>query len=88
MTGSCRLYHETVLAGYEEGRAGMLRRLTARAGRSPRDAAFVAFVLASSLAASRVGQRRQDPGLQSRLMARLVRVDRGSGRSGIERSAT
>jgi hypothetical protein len=88
MTTSCRLFHETVLAGYEEGRTGMLRRLTAGLGGSPRDTAFVAFLLASSLAASRVGQRRQDPGLQSRLMARLVRADRGSDRSRPERGAS
>jgi hypothetical protein len=77
MTPSCRLFHETVLAGYEEGRAGMLRQLVTRPGRPTTDAAFVALLLASSFAASRVGQRRQDPGLQARLMARLVKMDRG-----------
>jgi Glycosyl transferase family 2 len=81
MTPSCRLFHETVLAGYEQGRAGMLRQLAPRPGLSTGDAAFVALLLASSFAASRAGQRRQDPGLQARLMARLVRLDRGRGRA-------
>ena len=56
MTTSCRLFQRRSCAGYEEGRTGMVRRLTAGPGRSPRDTAFVAFLLASSLAASRVGQ--------------------------------
>jgi hypothetical protein len=77
MTSSCRLFHETVIAGYEEGRAGMLRQLTRRRGGAGGDAAFVALLLASSFAASRAGQRRRDPGLQARLMARLVGMDRG-----------
>ncbi len=81
MTPSCRLFHETVLAGYEQGRAAMVRHLAPRPGVGMTDAAFVALLLASSLAASRVGQRRHDPGLQARLMARLVRMDRGHGRA-------
>jgi hypothetical protein len=72
MPGSCRLFHETVLAGYEHGRAGMLRGLVPGCARSARDSAFVGFVLASSAVAARAGQRRRDPGLQSRLMASLL----------------
>jgi len=72
MTGACRLFHEVVLAGYEDGRAGMVRLLGPRRGRSGRDAAVVGFLLASSAAAARAGQRRRDPGLQARLMASLL----------------
>jgi len=77
MSGPCRLYHETVLAGYAEGRAGMRHRLR-RPGTPARDAAAVAAVLAASAAAARLGQRRGDPGLQARLMTRLV-GGRGGG---------
>jgi glycosyltransferase involved in cell wall biosynthesis len=69
MTGSCRRFHETVLAGYEHGRAGMLRGLVPRRGRSTRDALVVAALLTSSFGAVKLGQRRRDPGLQARLMA-------------------
>jgi hypothetical protein len=69
MTGSCRRFHETVLAGYEHGRAGMVRGLVPGRGRSTRDALVVAALLTSSFGAVKVGQRRRDPGLQSRLMA-------------------
>jgi hypothetical protein len=79
MTGSCRRFHETVLAGYEHGRAGMLRGLVPGRGRSTREALVVAALLASSLGAVKVGQRRRDPGLQSRLMA--SQLARGSRRS-------
>ncbi len=72
MTGSCRLFHETVLAGYEQGRPGMVRALRPGRGASTRDAAWVGFLLASSFAAVRAGRRRRDPGLQSRLMASLL----------------
>ena len=72
MTGSCRLYHETVLAGYEQGRTGMARALRPGGGGSTRDAARVGFLLAASFAAVRAGRRRRDPGLQSRLMASLL----------------
>jgi glycosyltransferase involved in cell wall biosynthesis len=72
MPASCRLFHEAVLAGYERGRAGMARKLVPGRGRSVRDGAYVAFLLASSSAAARAGLRRRDPGLQSRLMAHLV----------------
>ena len=69
MTGSCRRFHETVLAGYEHRRGGMLRGLAPGRGRSTRDALVVAALLTSSLGAVKIGQRRRDPGLQSRLMA-------------------
>jgi len=72
MSGSCRLFHETVLAGYEQGRPGMVRALSPGRGRSTRDAAWAGFLLASSFAAVRAGRRRRDPGLQSRLMASLL----------------
>lgn len=79
MTPACRLYHRTVLAGYLHGRAGMGRALAADRLSSPRDKALVSLLLASSMVASRVGQRRGDPGLQARLMASLV--SRGRNRS-------
>jgi hypothetical protein len=69
MSGACRLFHETVLAGYEHGRAGMLHGLIPGRGRTPRDVVVVGALLASSFAAVKAGQRRRDPGLQSRLMA-------------------
>jgi glycosyltransferase involved in cell wall biosynthesis len=72
MTGSCRLFHQTVLAGYEHGWAGMLRGLLPGRGASARDSAVVSFLLGSSFVAVRAGQRRRDPGLQSRLMASLL----------------
>ncbi len=72
MSDSCRLFHETVLAGYEGGRAGMLRSLVPGATAKARDSAKVGFVLASSYVAVHVGQRRGDPGLQARLMASLL----------------
>lgn len=72
MSGACRLFHETVLAGYEHGRAGMVRGLVPGRGRTPRDVVVVAALLASSLAAVKAGQRRRDPGLQSRVMASLL----------------
>jgi hypothetical protein len=72
MPSSCRLFHETVLAGYEGGRSAMIRHLVPRRGRSVRDSAFVGSLLASSSVAAGFGQRRQDPGLQSRLMASLI----------------
>ncbi len=75
MTGACRLYHETVVAGYEHGRAGMVRRLDEARDGSWRDPAFVALVLGVSVAAIRVGARRGDPGLQARLMAKLAARD-------------
>lgn len=78
MSSSCRLFHETVLAGYEDGRAGMLSEMVPRPGRghSIRDSAVVAFLLASSFTTVRIGLRRQDPGLQSRLMASLLAHER------------
>jgi hypothetical protein len=69
MSASCRLFHETVLAGYEHGRAGMLRHLVPSRVASVRDGVVVAALLTSSFGAVKVGQRRRDPGLQSRLMA-------------------
>jgi glycosyltransferase involved in cell wall biosynthesis len=72
MTAPCRLFHQAVLAGYEEGRAGMLKRLASSEAGSVPARAFVAIALGSSLAASRLGQRRGDPGMQARMMARLL----------------
>jgi len=72
MSAACRLYHETVLAGYEHGRAGMARRLVPGRTSSVRAAACVGTLLATSAAAARLGQRRGDPGLQARLMASLL----------------
>ena len=72
MTSSCRLYHEAVLAGYSGGRRAMVDSLTAGARRAPFSAATAAALLAMGTTASRVGQRRGDPGLPARLMASLV----------------
>lgn len=72
MPPACRLYHQTVIAGYEHGRSAMMRTLASVEGFSPRDRGFVSLVLACSQAASRVGQHRRDPGLQARLMASMV----------------
>jgi Glycosyl transferase family 2 len=72
MSAPCRLYHESVLAGYAEGRRGMTRRLREAGVRRPPDAAFVGALLAASSLASRVGRRRGDPGLQARLMTAVV----------------
>lgn len=72
MPPSCRLYHETIMAGLEHGRAGMRSTLSAAARRAPGRAAAVAGIIGISAAASRVGQRRGDPGMQARLMASLV----------------
>jgi glycosyltransferase involved in cell wall biosynthesis len=72
MPAACRLYHQAVLAGLEEGRAAMTRIVTSSAGYTRRERLFVAVVLGTSLAASRGGQRIGDPGLQSRVMASLV----------------
>jgi Glycosyl transferase family 2 len=72
MSDACRLFHETVLAGYEHGRAAMVRSLVRSPGRSARDRASVALLLGSSAVLARAGQRRGDPGLQSRLMASLL----------------
>lgn len=72
MLASCRLYHETILAGYDGGRHAMRGALSAAARRSPAAAAVAAAVLSMSTTASRVGQRRRDPALQARLMASLV----------------
>jgi glycosyltransferase involved in cell wall biosynthesis len=72
MSGACRLFHETVLAGYEHGRGAMVRGLGPGGGRSARDRASVGLLLASNFVSSRAGQRRRDPGLQARLMASLL----------------
>jgi len=80
MTGRCRLYHETVLAGYAGGRRAMGDRLR-QPGTPRRDALAVTTVLGASAAAARLGQRRGDPGLQARLMTRLVGSRSGRGRA-------
>jgi hypothetical protein len=73
MSGRCRLFHQAVLAGYDGGRQAMLRQLRPGRGRPAADAAAVGFLLGTSAAAARAGQRRGDPGLQARLMASLLR---------------
>ncbi|HUI03238.1 MAG TPA: glycosyltransferase family A protein [Acidimicrobiales bacterium] len=72
MSSACRLYHQAVLAGYDGGRPAMAGALRAGAVSHPVGAGCAALVLAASLGAHRVGQRRGDPGLQARVMARLV----------------
>lgn len=71
MPGACRLYHRVVLAGLENGRNAMLRELK-EGHAAARDRLFVSMLLGGSKAASRLGQRRGDPGLQARLMAKTV----------------
>jgi len=72
MSSSCRLFHETVLAGYEHGRGAMVRGLVPRRGRSVRDTMTVGALLTSSFVAVRAGRRRRDPGLQARLMRSML----------------
>ncbi|MGD0381710.1 MAG: glycosyltransferase [Acidimicrobiales bacterium] len=72
MSDSCRLFHRTVLAGYEGGRGAMVRSLVPGASTRVRDSARVGFLLASSYVAVHRGQRRGDPGLQARLVASLL----------------
>lgn len=79
MSSACRRYHETVIAQFEGGRPAMRRAL--RAG-SVTDAAVAATVLATSRATHHLGVRRGDPGLQARVMARLLpTLDRGGRRA-------
>ena len=80
MSPGCRLYHEAVLAGYESGRSGMLRRVASRDGASMRDVAYVSTVLVASWCASRIGTRRADPGLQARRMVSWIDHDPGRNR--------
>jgi len=80
MTPACRAYHEAVLAGYQAGRKGILRRLASRHGVSASESAYVTAVLFASLAASRVGVRRSDPGLQARRMVSWIDHDPGRNR--------
>lgn len=75
MSPACRLYHDTVIAGYEGGRRAMRKRLSEAGRDSAGDAAFVAGLLGVSFVASHVGMRMGDPGAQARTMARLVRHD-------------
>jgi len=75
MSTACRLYHETVLVGYRDGRSGMRRHLAGSMRTRARDATYVGAVLAGSSAASHLGMRLGDPGLQARLMAKMVRWD-------------
>jgi len=72
MGASCRLYHEAILAGYDGGRRAMLDSLTKAARRAPMAAGTAGAVLAMGTTASRVGQRRGDPGLPARLIASLA----------------
>ncbi len=81
MTPACRAYHEAVLAGYEFGRRGMARALVTRNGVSAPESAYVAAVLLASVAASHVGVRRSDPGLQARRMVSWIDHDPGRNRA-------
>ena len=82
MTGACRLYHETILQGYEHGRQAMMGRLRRAGTAHPVDATLAGVTLAASKLSSRLGQRRADPGFQARTMASIVRrIDRRSHRA-------
>lgn len=72
MTASCRLYHEAVVASYERGRQGVVASLGVAARHAPARAAAVGALLAMSAAASRIGQRRRDPGLQARFLTTFI----------------
>ncbi len=72
MTSACRLFHEAVIAGMVGGRKATAELLASRATRSPRDVALVSALVAMSLATSRLGPRRNDPGLQARVMANAI----------------
>lgn len=72
MTPRCRLYHQAVLDGFAGGRSASIERLRHRSEGSRSDSLFVGALLAASSLASAMGQRRGDPGLQARLMARVV----------------
>ncbi|HEX7442669.1 MAG TPA: glycosyltransferase family 2 protein [Acidimicrobiales bacterium] len=71
MTPACRVYHELVIAQLSGGRTAIRRELTAHA-RTPMAALAAAAVLAGGAAASAAGNRRSDPGLAARMMARLT----------------
>ena len=73
MSSACRLFHQTILAGYEHGRPAMLRTVLAAGRRTPAQAGLVGMLVATSTAASRAGVRRRDPGLQARIMAAMVK---------------
>ena len=79
MEPACRLFHEAMLARYEGDRAAMLRAVTTASGYVRRERAFALSALSVAAFAGHAGPRRQDPGLQGRLMARLV------GRRGVAR---
>jgi hypothetical protein len=73
MEPACRLFHEAVLAGYDGGPAAMLRTVASATGYAPGERAFALSALSVSVVAGRVvGPPRRDPGLQARLLARLV----------------
>lgn len=76
MSASCRLFHETAIAGWEGGRPGKLRRLGAgEGGGLVQDRGFVALLLATGHVASLASRRLKDPALRSRLSASLVPRD-------------
>jgi hypothetical protein len=72
MSPACRSYHEAIVAGLEGGRGAALSVLGRTVGDAPIAGAEALTLLAVSTAASRIGRRRQDPGLQARTMRRLV----------------
>ena len=73
MTPACRTFHRCVADLLVGRRDSAARRLTEVARRSPADATFVGLMLATSREAGRLGQRRGDPALPARAMARLLR---------------
>ena len=77
MSPACGLYHRAVADLTEGGRVVLARQLALAARASPRDTAFVSFLLAASLQSSAVGIRRRDPGLPARVLARLIGEQRG-----------
>lgn len=72
MTPACRSYHRAIVAGLEGGRGAALKAIGRGARRAPAAGAETLALLAASTAASRIGRRRRDPGLQARTMLRLV----------------
>ncbi len=75
MSPACRTYHEAMLALSEAGGRGLSRRLAVDLGESLGDGSFASLAVAATAASSRVGNARRDPGLQARVLARLVSRD-------------
>ncbi len=71
MTPACRAYHELVVAQLIGGRVGVRSEFTAHL-RTPVAAFEAGAVLSAGAAASLLANRRGDPGLVARMMARLI----------------